>query len=78
MKVSTPFDVDRRREGDDEILRSRLRTDSHATSGRRPTCRRRGCLSSLCQVNLGLLRVYHEDNFHSFSLHNTEPYQTFG
>ena len=32
---------------DDEILRSRLRTDFHVTSGRRPPCRRRGCLSSL-------------------------------
>ena len=31
---------------DDEILSSRLRTDFHVTSGRRPPCRRRGCLSS--------------------------------
>ena len=37
----------RRREVDDEILRSRLRTDFHVTSGRRLPCRRRGCLSSL-------------------------------
>ena len=37
----------RRREVDDEILSSRLRTDFHVTSGRRRPCRRRGCLSSL-------------------------------
>ena len=32
----------RRREVDDEILTSRLRTAFHVTSGRRPPSRRRG------------------------------------
>ena len=39
-----------RREVDDEILRPHLRTAFHFTSGRRPPCRRRGCLSSLVSM----------------------------
>ena len=34
---------------EDEILRSRLRSAFHVTSGRRPPCRRRGCLRTFAR-----------------------------
>ena len=45
----------RRREVDEEILRSRLRTYFHVTSSRRPPCRRRGCLISVITIQADLL-----------------------